>query len=126
MAQRTMILVDTDILSALAKVDRLSLLPALFPEQEMCVTPGVLAELEHSRARGRVYAQTLFAAVGRGEIHGVGLTPAERSLCSSLPSNLGIGERESIAVAKERDAAVERVTSCALVPGVWDPVRSVA
>ena len=43
-----MILVDTDVISALAKIDRLSLLLTLFKRSYLSITPGVLAELTHS------------------------------------------------------------------------------
>jgi hypothetical protein len=43
-----MILADTDILSALANVGRLSLLFPLLQTSELNIPPGVFRELEHS------------------------------------------------------------------------------
>jgi hypothetical protein len=51
-----MILADTDILSALAKVARLPLLFSLFQTTELDITPGVFREVEHSFNLGREYA----------------------------------------------------------------------
>jgi predicted nucleic acid-binding protein len=43
-----MIISDTDILSALAKVGRMPLLLSLFNTTELHITPGVFSEIEHS------------------------------------------------------------------------------
>jgi predicted nucleic acid-binding protein len=101
-----MILVDTDILSALAKVDGLPLLFPLFKRSSFSITPGVLAELTHSLATGRLYAETVFADIGDGRLQVMALTLAEATLRDILPDTLGAGERESMAVAKEREGTV--------------------
>ena len=51
-----MILVDTDVISALAKVAHLPLLFTLFQRSNVSITPSVLAELTHSLAMGRQFA----------------------------------------------------------------------
>lgn len=101
-----MILADTDILSALAKIGRLPLLLALFRGQELRITPAVLRELEHSFALGRQYAIDLFAVLTGGQISIAYLTPAEAKFRDALPITLAAGERESLAVAKERAGTV--------------------
>ncbi len=101
-----MILVDTDVISALAKVDGLSLLFPLFNRSSFSITPGVLAELTHSLAMGRPYAETVFAYIGDGRLQVMALASAESALRDTLPDTLGAGERESIAVAKEREGTV--------------------
>jgi predicted nucleic acid-binding protein len=101
-----MILVDTDVISALAKVDSLPLLFTLFKRSNVSITPGVLAELTHSLAMGRQYAETVFGFIGGGRMRVIALTAAETTLRDTLPDTLGAGERESIAVAKERKGTV--------------------
>ena len=101
-----MILVDTDVISALAKVDGLPLLFTLFKRSNFSITPGVLAELTHSLALSRSYAETVFGFIGDGRIQVISLMSAEITFRDSLPDTLGAGERESIAVAKERQGTI--------------------
>jgi predicted nucleic acid-binding protein len=101
-----MILADTDILSALAKVARLSLLFTLFQTTRVSISPGVLAELAHSLALRRQYAQDVFALISANQIHVVSLTAQEAAFRDALPITLGMGERESIAIAKQRGDTV--------------------
>jgi predicted nucleic acid-binding protein len=101
-----MILVDTDVISALAKVESLSLLFPLFMRSTFSITPGVLAELSHSLAMGRPYAGIVFDYIGDGRLQVMTLTSEETTSRDALPDTLGAGERESIAVAKEREGVV--------------------
>lgn len=101
-----MILADTDILSALAKIGRLPLLFSLFQISELHVTPGVFEELTHSFNLGRQYAKEVFALLTAGQIQIAYLTPDKAALRDSLPATLGTGERESIAVARAREGTV--------------------
>jgi predicted nucleic acid-binding protein len=100
------ILADTDVLSALAKIGRLPLLFALLQTTELHVTPGVFGELAHSFNLGRQYANEVFALLATGQIHIVYPTLDEVVLRDSLPVTLGTGERESMAVAKVRGGTV--------------------
>jgi len=52
-----MIVVDTDILSALAKIDRLNVLFQVFKVSRIQVVPGVLSEIQVSLQEGREFAQ---------------------------------------------------------------------
>jgi predicted nucleic acid-binding protein len=101
-----MILADTDILSAWAKIDRLPLLYSLLRVSELHVTPGVLAEINHSFQLGREYAKVLFGLMDSGQIRIVSLTPEEMAYADGLSTTLGTGERESIAAAHLRKGAV--------------------
>lgn len=101
-----MILADTDILSAMAKIARLPLLLTLFRTTELNVTPGVFAELKHSFDLRRQYAQVVFALLATEQIRIVYLTSTEAAFRDTLPLTLGAGERESIAIAKERGGTV--------------------
>ena len=101
-----MIFADTDILSALAKIARLPLLFTLFQTSRLYIAPGVLGELVHSLNMRRQYAEEVFALVSAGQLVVVSLTQEEVSLCDTLPFTLVVGERESIASARERDGVV--------------------
>jgi predicted nucleic acid-binding protein len=97
-----MILADTDILSALAKVGRLSLLFSLFCVTRLQIVPGVFKEIAHSVALGRSYATEILSSISSAQIEVIGLSQEETVFCDTLPSSLGVGERESIAIARER------------------------
>lgn len=111
-----MILVDTDILSSMAKAARVSLFFILLQTSTLCITPGVFGELEHSFELERQYAKDVFAFITSGQIQLVYLTPDEAKFRDALPITLGIGERESIAVARKREGIVlsneSRVAHC--------------
>jgi predicted nucleic acid-binding protein len=100
------ILVDTDVLSAMAKIGRLSLLFSLFRIAVFHVTPAVLGELAYSFNLGRQYANDVFALLTVGQIQIIYPTPGELAFRNSLPATLGAGERESLAVARARGATV--------------------
>jgi hypothetical protein len=58
-----MILIDTDILSAMAKIARLPLLFTLLQTTRLHITPGVFGELTHSFNLKRPYATDVFALI---------------------------------------------------------------
>ena len=101
-----MILADTDILSALAKVARLPLLFTLLRTNKLQITPGVFREVAHSLHLRRRYAEDVLALVAAGQIQVISLTQEEAAFSDALPGTLGIGERESLAVARERGGTV--------------------
>lgn len=101
-----MILADTDILSALAKIARLSLLFILFQKPKLQIAPGVFRELAHSLSLGRQYAEAILSLVSIGQVEVIPLTQEEATFCSSLAHSLGTGERESIAIARGREGTV--------------------
>jgi predicted nucleic acid-binding protein len=97
-----MIFADTDILSALAKIGRLSVLYTLLQITVLYITPSVLREIEHSFILRRQYAIDLFALLASGQLEMVRLSSDEVAAQNSLPHTLGAGERESIAAARVR------------------------
>ena len=97
-----MIFADTDVLSALAKVGRLPLLFPLFRVTRLQIVPGVFKEVAHSVALGRPYATEILALISTAQIEVIALTQEATLFCETLPSSLGLGERESIAMARER------------------------
>ncbi len=101
-----MILVDTDILSALGKIDRLPLLFAVLRTTRLHIAPAVFHEVTQSLTLRRPYADAVLALVTTGQIEVLALTDREAMVRDSLPTTLGTGERESIAIAKERGGTV--------------------
>ena len=99
-----MILGDTDILSAFAKIDRLETLFKLLKIAELDIASGVFYEIEESFRQGRKYALKIFEMLAADRIRIVYLTSDEKIFCESLPISLGRGERESISIARERGA----------------------
>jgi len=83
---------DTSPLRALAHLDRLDLLSALFGE--VLIPPSVVAELEQPRSR--------FAPVAIGALSFVRVqAPSGRTMVDELRQLLGPGEAEAIALAVE-------------------------
>ena len=72
-----MILVDTDILSAMAKIGRTHLVFALLQTPQLHITPGVFGELVHSFNLRRQYAVDVFGLIVTGQIQIVYLTQEE-------------------------------------------------
>ena len=72
-----MILVDTDILSALAKIGRIHLLFALLQTLQIHITPGVFGELAHSFNLRRQYAVDVLALIVAGQLQIMYLTQEE-------------------------------------------------
>jgi len=95
-----MILVDTDILSALGKIDRLPLLFAVLRTTRLHIAPAVFHEVTQSLTLRRPYADAVLALVTTGQIEVLALTDREAMVRDSLPTTLGTGERESIAIAE--------------------------
>jgi predicted nucleic acid-binding protein len=110
------LLVDTDILSALAKVTRLPLLFSLLQTTSLQIAPGVFRELAHSLNLRRRYAEEVLSLVSAGQIQVIPLTEEEATFRDTLPGTLGAGERENITIAKERGGMVlsneSRVAHC--------------
>jgi predicted nucleic acid-binding protein len=99
-----MILVDTDILSALAKIDRLELLFKLFRVERLHVVPSVLGEIQVNLQRGRAFAQKVLDLIPQGRLEVLILTVEEQEYRQRVPDNFGPGERDSVAVAQARGA----------------------
>lgn len=89
-----MILVDTDILSALAKIDRLDLLFELFEVDCLQIVPSVLGEIQVNLQEGRLFAQKVLDLISQGKLEVVVLTDGERDPGKSLPNRFGAGERD--------------------------------
>lgn len=95
-----MILVDTDVLSAFAKIGATELLRVLFDEDSLSLTPSVWQEIALSQ--GYSYFNLLIDELNQQKIVLLALTEAESRLAGQLSLTLGAGERESLAVAQSR------------------------
>jgi len=100
-----MIIVDTNILGTLARVERLELLFDLFGKDEIGVCPAVYAELLAGTREGRDFLRPAVNLVEKGRIKLVALTADEILNRQKLPSSLDNGEAESIIVCQTRGAA---------------------
>lgn len=98
-----MIIVDTDVLSAFAKIGQLDALQALFSVEVLNIPPGVLTEIKISLDAGYADACEIFQRCLRGSIQLVLLTDDEIALKEQLPDNFGEGEAEAIAICQNRN-----------------------
>ena len=101
-----MILVDVDILSAMAEIGQIHLLFALLQTPQLHITPGVFGELAHSFNLRRQYAVDVFALIIASQLQIVYLTQEEAAFRDTLPATWGAGELESIAIARARGGIV--------------------
>jgi len=98
-----MIIVDTDILSAFAKIGQLDSLYALFSVEVLSIPPGVLTEIEVSFDAGYADAREIFQRFLSGGIQLVLLTDYEVALKEQLPDAFGEGEAEAVAICQSRN-----------------------
>lgn len=91
-------LLDNTVLSNFAGVKRPDIVLQLWPRQ-VCATPGVLLEYQNA-VLTRHYAPDIWA-----DLPVLELTQIERQYADSLPTPLGNGERECIAVAVHRQGS---------------------
>jgi predicted nucleic acid-binding protein len=105
-----MILIDTCILSSLAKIDKLSLLDILFKKHSCYITPSVLNELEANKIAGFKFFEKIMTLVS--------FTYTKNKICVLLPDSheleeayelkkkykLGLPDCECIILAKSKNA----------------------
>ena len=89
------ILLDTDVLSAFAKISGLELMNDLFSGEEMLITNGVYEELVYIRESGYAFVDQIFSFV-----RNTPMNEAELDMYHSFlkRTNLGKGELQCIAV----------------------------
>lgn len=98
-----MVLADTNILSTFALIDKLILLLDLFKEEQLSISPNVFNEITEAQTAGYAHADKILELIKTGKI--TCLTPTKNELLFSmdLPMNFGAGERDSLAMARERN-----------------------
>ena len=90
---------DTNVLSLLAKIGRLDLLVQL-ATVPLYVTPAIQTELEIGFENGVSYLADALQLVATGALPCRTLTPVERLLLRALPTKLAAGEAEAIALCR--------------------------
>lgn len=97
---RTVIL-DCDIASCLAKVDRLDLLKKIFIDSKICITNSVYIELLRAKQAGFSFPDKIFESIPV-----IALNQDERKMLRELSQKRWIhfGESEGVSIAKNRDA----------------------
>lgn len=96
-----LIISDTNILSSLAAGEALSLLFRLFPNASIFIPPAVHRELQTGLAYGQKHLEAILQAVG-AKLQILHLSENEQKLAQELPKKLNAGEREAIALSKNR------------------------
>ena len=100
-----MIVLDTSIISTFALIGAMDLLYALFPNDDLGVTPAVYTELVVGAREGRQFLQAAVEQVESGRLKLFALTAEEVMQRLRLPTSLGSGEAESIVLCQSRRAA---------------------
>lgn len=97
-----MILVDNNILSTFTRVGELELLFDLFPRTKLGVTPAVLEEMNEAIRQGCHWLEEVKRLLPSGRVQAVAPDTEEVLIADLLPSSLGPGESESIAICQNR------------------------
>jgi predicted nucleic acid-binding protein len=99
------IVLDTSIISTFALIGAMDLLYALFPNDDLGVTPAVYTELVVGAREGRQFLQAAVEQVESDRLKLFVLTAEEFMQRLRLPTSLGSGEAESIVLCQSRGAA---------------------
>jgi len=95
------IITDTDIISSLAKIDKIDLLRAVFRNLEIQIPVGVYEELEKANELGYDFPKKIFKATETISLKDVELKAYKEKM--SEERNLDKGELQGIVIAKNRD-----------------------
>lgn len=98
-----MFLLDNDILSTFAKIERMDLLFDLFGERSVAVTGNVVFEINKAIEIGLVVYEHVLDLVESGRIRILPTTKRDLALMRELPNYMGAGERDSFAICKNSD-----------------------
>ena len=99
-----MILVDTNILSTFAKIDRLDLLEKVFGK--MHISTNVLDEVKRAEELGYSHAERISKWIEDDKILISCVKENEVEFLDKIPYSFGRGERDSVAMALNRDALI--------------------
>jgi len=97
----SLVILDCDIASCLAKINRIDLLEAAFPGFEKCITESVFAELQRALQAGFSFPERIFKSIAV-----ISLNQDERTMLQDIPQNRSIhfGEAEGLILSKNRNA----------------------
>ena len=96
-----MVILDCDIASCLAKIDKIDLLGSAFPDIEVYITESVSIELLRASQAGYSFPDRIFK-----NIPVISLNQDERIMLQDIPKNRSIhfGEAEGLIISKNRNA----------------------
>ncbi len=97
------VLVDTNIISTFAVIDEMEFLIEVLDSDKLFISKNVEAELERAVISGHRFIKPLFKMIEGGIIEVVTPTRIETTWSDGLPSSFGSGERDSIAICKQRN-----------------------
>ncbi|MAF35671.1 hypothetical protein CL622_00955 [archaeon] len=95
-----MILLDTNILSTFARIDRFDLLYDIFEDSQLYISPNVYMEIKHAEIIGYIHAKKVIDALDQEKITIIHLSRQAKKEIPSLPKSFGKGELDSVAIAK--------------------------
>jgi len=98
-----MILVDTNIISTFAKIDRLELLFEVFKQRILYISPNVFQELKDARDKRYDFVELIFELLQSGKLKILPLEEDEYMSMLQLPKYFGKGELDSIAICTRRN-----------------------
>ncbi|MGH7909268.1 MAG: PIN domain-containing protein [Thermodesulfobacteriota bacterium] len=92
------VVIDTDVLSTFAKINRLELLERLFSQSKILLTPNVSKEIKKGIQLGIIRSQRI-------KFSRIKLDLSEKKVVKEIRADrkLGLGDAECIAVAKYRN-----------------------
>jgi predicted nucleic acid-binding protein len=95
------VILDCDIASCLAKINRIDLLWEAFPDFEVRITESVSIELMRASQAGFSFPDLIFKSIPV-----ISLTQEERTMLQDIPKNRSIhfGEAEGLIICKSRSA----------------------
>ncbi len=97
------VIVDTNILSTFAKIEKLELLFEIMDREELYISTSVLHELDIAENIGYDFVQIIFDYIDEERISILSMDDEESDLFLDLPDSFGRGERESVSISKSRD-----------------------
>ena len=98
------IILDANVLSLLAKENRLDLLQQYFT-LPCYITSEIYNELEVGLKNGVLYLKDVLQLIEEGHLETIAPTAAEIQFANSLPAKLGRGEAEAIAICHQQRLA---------------------
>lgn len=97
-----MVLIDADVLSTFAKIEKLGLLFQAFKGKSLCIAPSVFQEIYNGVNDGYSSLSSILKLVHNKEIRVLPLTETEIIEKYSLSQSFGAGESDCIIICKHR------------------------
>lgn len=101
--EKTPVLVDTNIRSTFAKIERFELLFEIMNREKVHISTYVLQELDMAENVGHAFVQIIFDYIDKERISIISMSDREVEVYLDLPESFGKGERESVAISRSRD-----------------------